>query len=156
MLDIHTIGAGGGSIAYIDRGGALRVGPASSGASPGPACYGLGGTEPTVTDANLVLGRLGPGSRLGEGNPLDHEAAVRAIYDRIAKPLDITVEKAAEGIITVVNAGMSRALRLISVQRGYDPGKRVYPASWYPAIQAFLRLWAFFSQMPAGTIRQLW
>ncbi len=121
MLDIHTIGAGGGSIAYIDRGGALKVGPASSGASPGPACYGLGGTEPTVTDANLVLGRLGPGSHLGEGNPLDHEAAVRAIYDRIAKPLDITVEKAAEGIITVVNAGMTRALRLISVQRGYDP-----------------------------------
>lgn len=121
MLDIHTIGAGGGSIAYIDQGGALKVGPLSAGASPGPACYGQGGPEPTVTDANLVLGRLGPVTRPGENNSLDAESARRAIHDRIAKPLGITVERAAEGIITVVNAGMTGALRLISVQRGYDP-----------------------------------
>jgi N-methylhydantoinase A len=121
MLDIHTIGAGGGSIAYIDRGGALKVGPGSAGASPGPACYGYGGNDPTVTDANLVLGRLGPEIRLGDDSSLDPESARRAIHDKIASPLNISVERAAEGIITVVNAVMTRALRLISVQRGYDP-----------------------------------
>ncbi len=121
MLDIHTIGAGGGSIAYVDRGGALRVGPQSAGASPGPACYGLGGSEPTVTDANLVLGRLNPAVKMGEYNHLDVDAARRAIMEKIALPLGLSLEKAAEGIITVVNAGMTRAVRLISVQRGYDP-----------------------------------
>ncbi|GBF35021.1 N-methylhydantoinase A [Desulfocucumis palustris] len=121
MLDIHTIGAGGGSIAFVDRGGALRVGPQSAGAAPGPACYGLGGTEPTVTDANLVLGRLNPAVKMGENNHLDMDAARRAILGKIAIPLGLSLEKAAEGIITVVNAEMTRAIRLISVQRGYDP-----------------------------------
>lgn len=121
MLDIHTIGSGGGSIAGIDRGGALKVGPQSAGATPGPACYGLGGREPTVTDANLVLGRLGNTIPVGEDRYLDLESARRAINEKIASPLNLPVEKAAGGIIEVAIAGMAGAIRLISVQRGYDP-----------------------------------
>lgn len=121
MLDIHTIGAGGGSIARVDRGGALKVGPQSAGANPGPACYGLGGHEPTVTDANLVLGRLDRAISIAEDRYLDLEPARMVINNKIATPLGLPVEKAAEGIIAVVNAGMARAIRLISVQRGYDP-----------------------------------
>ena len=121
MLDIHSVGAGGGSIGWIDAGGALRVGPHSAGARPGPACYGLGGAEPTVTDANLVLGRLGAESLLGGGMAIDAEAARRAIHDRLAGPLRISVEAAAEGMIQVVNAAMTAAIRKLTVERGHDP-----------------------------------
>ena len=121
LLDIHSIGAGGGSIGWIDAGGALRVGPHSAGARPGPACYGQGGAEPTVTDANLVLGRLGAASLLGGGMAIDQEAARRALHDRLAAPLGITVEAAAEGMIRVVNAAMTAAIRKLTVERGHDP-----------------------------------
>lgn len=121
MMDIHTIGAGGGSIAWIDSGGALRVGPQSAGAEPGPACYGAGGAEPTVTDANLVLGRLSTGSLLGGAITLDPSAARRVIDEKIATRLQCTVEEAAEGIIRVINASMTAAIRKLTVERGYDP-----------------------------------
>ena len=121
MLDIHTVGAGGGSIGWIDSGGALRVGPQSAGASPGPACYGLGGTLPTVTDANLVLGRLAPRSLLSGSMQLDLEAAQRAIHDHLAKPLDMEITAAAEGMIRVVNTTMTAAIRKLTVERGHDP-----------------------------------
>ena len=121
MLDIHTVGAGGGSVGWIDPGGSLRVGPESAGAVPGPACYGKGGRQPTVTDANLVLGRLGSDSLLGGGMRLDIEAARRVICDRLAKPLNMRIEQAAEGMIRVVNATMNAAIRKLTVERGYDP-----------------------------------
>ena len=121
MMDIHTIGAGGGSIAWIDSGGALRVGPQSAGAEPGPACYGAGGTEPTVTDANLVLGRLSTDSLLGGAITLDPSAARQVIEGQIASPLRCTAEEAAEGIIRVINASMTAAIRKLTVERGYDP-----------------------------------
>ena len=121
MMDIHTIGAGGGSIAWIDSGGALRVGPQSAGARPGPACYPNGGDEPTVTDANLVLGRLSTRSLLGGTITLDPSAARRVIEDKIATRLNCTVEEAAEGIIRVINASMTAAIRKLTVERGYDP-----------------------------------
>jgi N-methylhydantoinase A len=120
MVDMHTIGAGGGSIARLDAGGLLQVGPESAGADPGPACYGKGGIEPTVSDANLVLGRLQAGAFLGGGMSLDEQAARRAVA-RIAKPLGLSIEAAAQGIIDVANEHMSRALRVMSVQRGLDP-----------------------------------
>lgn len=120
MIDIHTIGAGGGSIARLDRGGALVVGPESAGADPGPACYGRGGTEPTVTDANVVLGRA-PAALLGGAIRLDRALAERAVRERIAAPWGVPVERAAAGIVEVVNAAMARAMRLVSVGRGYDP-----------------------------------
>ena len=121
MMDIHTIGAGGGSVAWIDSGGALRVGPQSAGAVPGPACYRTGGTEPTVTDANLVLGRLSTDSLLGGAITLDPAAARRVIEEQIAAHLGCTVEEAAEGIIRVINASMTAAIRKLTVERGYDP-----------------------------------
>lgn len=121
MIEIHTIGAGGGSIARLDAGGALKVGPESAGACPGPACYNQGGTQPTVTDANLVLGRINPGYLLEGEMELDLEKAQRAVYDKLAFPLGITLEEAAEGIIRVVNANMVRGIRYISVEKGYDP-----------------------------------
>ena len=121
MMDIHTIGAGGGSIAWIDSGGALRVGPQSAGAEPGPACYQTGGSEPTVTDANLVLGRLSTDSLLGGAIHLDPAAARRVIEEKIAAGLQCTVEEAAEGIIRVINASMTAAIRKLTVERGYDP-----------------------------------
>jgi N-methylhydantoinase A len=120
MVDMHTIGAGGGSIAQVDSGGMLRVGPESAGASPGPACYGAGGTRPTVTDANLVLGRLRPEAFLGGRMTLDREAAGRALRP-LARSLELPVEEAAHGVIRVANEHMARALRVISVQRGIDP-----------------------------------
>lgn len=119
-LVIETIGAGGGSIAWVDSGGALRVGPRSAGSVPGPASYAAGGTEPTVTDAHVVLGRLGP-SLLGGGLTLDRELAARAIYDRIARPLELSLRAAAQGILQVINAHMARAMRVASIARGYDP-----------------------------------
>ena len=120
MVDMHTIGAGGGSIAAIDSGGLLQVGPESAGASPGPACYGQGGELPTVTDANLVLGRLQPDAFLGGSMSLDVEAAAVAVTT-IAKQLHLGLEEAAHGIIALANEHMAQALRVISVQRGIDP-----------------------------------
>lgn len=120
MIDMHTIGAGGGSIAFIDSGGLLRVGPQSAGASPGPACYGLGGTEPTVTDANLLLGRLQASAFMGGDIVLDHAAAEAAIAGLSSK-LALTNLETAEGIIQIANEHMAQALRVISVQKGHDP-----------------------------------
>jgi N-methylhydantoinase A len=119
MLDIHTVGAGGGSIAWIDDGGALRVGPQSAGADPGPACYGRGGQLPTVTDANLVLGRLDPGTPLAGSVRLDAEAARRAVAT-VAGGF-AGVRAAAAGIVAVANQEMVRAIRVVSVEQGYDP-----------------------------------
>jgi N-methylhydantoinase A len=121
VVDLVEIGAGGGSIAWIDSGGLLRVGPQSAGADPGPVCYRSGGTEPTVTDANVVLGRLNPRYFLGGEMDLDLDGARRAIEERCAKPLGISVTEAANGIVEIANAAMVNALHLISVQRGYDP-----------------------------------
>ncbi len=121
MIDIKTLGAGGGSIAWVDAGGALQVGPESAGADPGPACYGLGGTEPTVTDANLVLGYLNPEFFAAGEMGLRTDRAREAIQARIARPMGLGLEEAAEGIIRVVNATMIRGIRLVSVERGYDP-----------------------------------
>jgi N-methylhydantoinase A len=116
MVDVHTIGAGGGSIAWLDDGGALRVGPRSAGARPGPACYGRGGEEPTVTDANLVLGYLGDGAVLGGEVVLD-----RALGEAALVPLGMEAVEAALGVVRVVDANMARALRVVSVERGIDP-----------------------------------
>lgn len=121
MIDINTIGAGGGSIAWIDSGGALRVGPQSAGADPGPVCYGLGGTKPTVTDANAILGRINPSYLLGGEMKLFLDDARRVIEEKIARPLEIDVERAAAGIIAVINANMIRGIRRVSVEKGYDP-----------------------------------
>jgi len=121
ILDIHTIGAGGGSIAWIDSGGLLAVGPKSAGAEPGPAAYGQGGTEPTVTDADLILGYLDPDFFHGGELKLDVEAARGAIEEKVARPLGLDVVEAADGIYKIVNANMAAALGVVSVQRGYDP-----------------------------------
>jgi len=118
MVDIHTVGAGGGSIAWRDPGGALRVGPRSAGAQPGPACYGRGGAEPTVTDANVVLGRIA--GVMAGGVVLDAEAARRAVGD-LAGELDLTLEACAAGIVRVANSEMLRALRVMTVEQGIDP-----------------------------------
>jgi N-methylhydantoinase A len=120
MIDIKTIGAGGGSIAWIDAGGLLRVGPQSAGADPGPACYCKGGSEPTVTDANLVLGRINPDYYVGGEMALDQDLAKKALA-AIAEPLGYSLEAAAEGILRVVNANMIRGIRRVSVERGHDP-----------------------------------
>ncbi|MGH7322022.1 MAG: hydantoinase/oxoprolinase family protein [Candidatus Rokuibacteriota bacterium] len=119
-LDIHTIGAGGGSIAWRDSAGALIVGPESAGADPGPACYGRGGMAPTVTDANLCLGRLTPKGLLGGQMPLDLGKAQEAVA-RLGESLGLGLAEAARGIVRVVNASMARALRVVTVQRGVDP-----------------------------------
>src|SRR5262249_16927323 len=118
--DIETIGAGGGSIAWRDSGGALRVGPESAGARPGPACYARGGAAPTVTDANLFLGRLGPGGLLGGSMPPDTSPATAAIGTLASAP-DLAPIETARGIVAVVNANMAGAVRLVTVQRGVDP-----------------------------------
>ena len=120
MVEMHTIGAGGGSIAWLDAGGMLQVGPESAGADPGPACYGRGGRRPTVTDANLLLGRLLPDAFLGGGMALDLEAA-RQVMAGLASAMGCSVQEAAEGIVAIANEHMARALRTISVQRGVDP-----------------------------------
>ena len=119
-VDVTAIGAGGGSIARIDEGGVLKVGPESAGARPGPACYGQGGTQPTATDANLVLGRLGAETRLAGRVALHPELAEQAI-DRIAEPLGYSRAEAATGILRVMRANMAGAIRLVSVKRGHDP-----------------------------------
>jgi N-methylhydantoinase A len=120
MVDIHTVGAGGGSIAWRDPGGALRAGPRSAGAVPGPACYGRGGEEPTVTDANLLLGRLGTEAPLAGGVRLDRAAAQRTVA-ALAERLGLDAVSCAEGIVRVANAEMVRALRVMTVQQGIDP-----------------------------------
>jgi N-methylhydantoinase A len=123
MLDIHVIGAGGGSIAAIDDAGAMKVGPRSAGADPGPVAYGRGGSEPTITDANLVLGRLDPNMLLGGRMHVDADGPRRVISDMIARPLGISLEEAAHGIVRIANANMSRAIRSVSVEKGYDIGR---------------------------------
>ena len=120
-VDIHTLGAGGGSIARVDEGGVLRVGPTSAGADPGPACYGKGGTQPTVTDAALVLGLLDTDRFLGGAVQLDEDLAVNAIRSQVAEPLGLDVESAAEGILRVVSSSIAEGIRLASVSRGLDP-----------------------------------
>jgi len=120
MVDIHTIGAGGGSIAWFDRDGLLKVGPASAGADPGPACYGKGGTQATVTDANLLLGRLAAKGLVGGRMPLDESLARRAVAP-IASRLGLSPERTALGILEIVVANMVRAIRVVSVERGHDP-----------------------------------
>ena len=121
VIDLVEIGAGGGSIAWIDSGGILRVGPHSAGADPGPICYGQGGTEPTITDANLVLGRISSEYFLGGEMRLDAEAARRAIEEKCADPLGMGVDEVALGIVEIANNAMVGALRRVSIQRGYDP-----------------------------------
>ena len=120
MVDVHTVGAGGGSIGWADAGGALRVGPRSAGADPGPACYGRGGTEPTVTDANLLLGRLDPEGGLAGDVGLDRGLAEEAV-ERLADRLGLDVTRTAEGIVEVADQEMVRALRVVTVERGIDP-----------------------------------
>ena len=120
MLDIHTVGAGGGSIAYIDSGGLLKVGPRSCGADPGPVCYGRGNTEPATTDANVVLQTLNPEYLLGGRMKIDQEKSKQSIA-KLAAPLGLEVMTTAQGIISVVTANMAKAIRVISVQRGHDP-----------------------------------
>ncbi|MDP3339260.1 hydantoinase/oxoprolinase family protein [Frigidibacter sp.] len=120
MVDINTVGAGGGSIAWQDRDGLLKVGPASAGAQPGPACYGRGGTEPTVTDANVVLGRLSTRGLLGGTMSLDTDASFRVVGEMAAQ-LGLSVEQVARGILEIMSANMVRAIRAISVERGHDP-----------------------------------
>ena len=119
-VDIHTIGAGGGSIARVDKAGMLLVGPESAGASPGPACYGQGGIQATVTDANLLLGRIPGGTLLGGYLPLDLHAADQAV-SKLAKDMACDALEAARGVVRLANEHMARALRVISVERGYDP-----------------------------------
>jgi N-methylhydantoinase A len=121
MLDVHTIGAGGGSIAWVDAGGALHAGPQSAGAVPGPACYGKGGKEPTVTDANVLLGFLDPENFLGGEIKLDRKAAENAVNEKVARPLGLDLIQAASGIFRIVNNNMANGIRVVSVQRGYDP-----------------------------------
>lgn len=120
-IDIDSVGAGGGSIAWIDAGGGVRIGPESAAADPGPACYGRGGTRPTVTDCNLVLGYMDPDTFLSGTFPLDRAAAERAIDEHLAKPLDISVVEAAHTVRSIANALMAQAMRLMTVERGYDP-----------------------------------
>lgn len=121
VVDIVEVGNGGGSIAWIDPAGGLKVGPQSAGAAPGPACYGKGGTAPTVTDANLITGRIDPEYFLGSGVRLQRDKAAQAITEKIGKPLNLSLEQAALGILTIANFNMSLSVRAVSVEKGYDP-----------------------------------
>jgi N-methylhydantoinase A len=123
MIDIQEVGTGGGSIARIEGGAALHVGPESAGASPGPVCYGLGGTEPTVTDANLILGRLGADRFLGGEMRLDLDAARRALVERVAAPLALDSVAAADGILRIATTKMSHVVRWVTTERGLDAGE---------------------------------
>lgn len=127
-LDVHTVGAGGSSIAAIDAGGLLQVGPSSAGSKPGPACYGLGGENPTVTDANVVLGRLNPGYLLGGALRIDAGRSFAAIEEKIAGPKRIGITEAAASILAIADTNMAQALRFVSVERGLDPGDFVLVA----------------------------
>ena len=128
VIDLAEVSAGGGSIAWIDRAGALRVGPKSAGAQPGPACYARGGTEPTVTDCNLLLGYLDKASLLDGDLAIDHDAAAAAVRARLAEPLGIDMRAAAAAVVEVVNHAMAEALKIVSVQRGHDPREFVLAA----------------------------
>jgi N-methylhydantoinase A len=121
MVDVHTIGAGGGSIASVDAAGMLRVGPESAGARPGPICYGKGGNEPTITDANLILGRLNPDTLLGVDRPVTLGEVRTAIFEKIGKRLGLDAEAAAAAILRIANDRMAGAMRLVSLSRGHDP-----------------------------------
>jgi len=125
-IDIESIGAGGGSIAWIDEGGGVHIGPESAGAVPGPACYGRGGDRPTVTDCNLILGYLDPQSFMGSEFKLDVEAAHRAVETHLARPLGIGVQEAAQVVRSIANALMAQAMRLMTVERGFDPRDFAY------------------------------
>jgi N-methylhydantoinase A len=125
-IDIDSIGAGGGSIAWIDSGGGVHIGPQSAGADPGPACYGRGGTRPTVTDCNLLLGYVDPDSFLGGEFKLDVKAAERAVQEHLAKPLNLSVMEAAYTVRVVANSLMAQAMRLMTIERGYDPRELAY------------------------------
>lgn len=126
MIDIHTIGAGGGSIARVDAGGLLQVGPESAGSNPGPVCYARGNRRPTITDANVVLGRIDAARPIGSLQALDVAAARDAIRAEVADPLGLSAEAAAQAILTVANARMAGAVRLVSIERGHDPARFVY------------------------------
>jgi N-methylhydantoinase A len=128
MIDIHTIGAGGGSIASVNRAGMLQVGPHSAGSTPGPICYGRGGDLPTVTDANLLLGRVDPSSIPGVGTSVDLGRVEQIVLREIAEPLGLDVAAAAEAIIRVANFNMAAATRLVSLERGHDPRDFAYLA----------------------------
>jgi N-methylhydantoinase A len=121
VIDLAEVSAGGGSIAWIDPAGSLQVGPRSAGADPGPVCYGRGGTEPTVTDANLVLGYLDTHSLLGGRMSIDYDAASAALEEKIGRPLKLSVVEAAAAIVRIVNNAMAEALRIVSIERGHDP-----------------------------------
>jgi N-methylhydantoinase A len=121
VLDIVEVGTGGGSIAWLDEGGGLHVGPRSAGAEPGPACYGRGGTEPTVTDANVILGRLSPEKFLGGEMRLNLKAAETALRERLAQPLGVHLERAASGMLQVAVSAMANAVRHVTLERGLDP-----------------------------------
>ena len=121
VIDLAEVSAGGGSIAWVDPAGSLRVGPGSAGAEPGPVCYGQGGTEPTVTDANLVLGYLDANSLLDGDLPIDYNRAVRALEEKIGNPMNMDAQTAAAAIREIVNNGMAEALRIVSIERGHDP-----------------------------------
>ncbi len=123
MIEISTIGAGGGSLAWVDAGGILRIGPESAGSVPGPACYGRGNGRPTVTDAHLVLGRLNGERPIGGLDQLDAKAARDAVRREVAEPLSLSVEEAAEAILRIATSRMAGALRLVSIERGHDPGE---------------------------------
>lgn len=128
FIDLAEISAGGGSIAWIDPGGALRVGPMSAGADPGPACYGKGGENPTITDANLVLGRLNPKYLLGGEMPIHHENAIKALKEKVSSKLGLDLLEGAIGIIKIANNSMSKILRIVSVERGINPQELVLVA----------------------------
>src|SRR6202020_807012 len=129
MIDVVEVGAGGGSIAWIDDVGALKVGPQSAGADPGPICYRGGGTEPTITDANVVLGRLDPDNFLGGQMKLDAEGAALGVAEKIGKPLKMDTIAAAQAIVEIAISKMSLAVREVSVAKGYDPRDFVMFAS---------------------------
>ncbi len=127
MIEITTIGAGGGSIAWVDKGGLLNIGPESAGSNPGPVAYGLGNDRPTVTDANVVLGRIDPNNPIGgKLERLDVEAARQAIDTHVGQPLDLSTVEAAEAILRVANSRMAGAIRLVSIERGFDPKRFVF------------------------------
>jgi N-methylhydantoinase A len=121
VLDIVEVGTGGGSIAWLDEGGALHVGPRSAGAEPGPVSYGRGGTEPTITDANVILGRLSPERFLGGEMRLEQKAAENALRQRLAEPLEVTLERAASGMLQVATSAMANGVRHVTLERGLDP-----------------------------------
>ena len=120
-IDLAEVGAGGGSLASVDSGGLLKVGPESAGADPGPACYGLGNTSPTVTDANVVLGFINPTALSGGRLTIERQLSEQAIREHVARPLGMSLDDAAHGIRAVANVAMARAIRAVSVERGLDP-----------------------------------